>query len=708
MNIDFASELDPEQYRAVTATEGPLLIIAGAGSGKTRVITYRIAKLLSMGVPQEAILALTFTNKAAREMADRARELTGLPLKNLLVSTFHSFGAWFLRKEIHRLGWKENFTIYDEQDRMQAAKECARELGFAMDGFDPAEAANFISARRTGFSPARGKAAGEGAAEGAAGGSGGLGDGYVGLFDEYRRSLKLYNAVDFDDLIAMPLEIMSAFPESANALRRRFRYVMIDEFQDTSLQQYELVNAFAGNNVCAVGDDDQSIYSWRGANFGNIEKFERDHPGIVEIKLERNYRSTSTILEAANALISHNVKRKKKNLWSPGKKAGVPIVVDELEDELDEAEHIVARMKKLRISDGLPWDAFGILVRTNAQARAIEETLMESGLPYRTAGGPSFYQRKEVRDMLAYLKAAANLDDDMSALRVINVPRRGIGKAGLEKIQGFARPRGMSMHTALEMIERSQDPLGNAKPIREAMEFYAFLGAFRETLLSRKKPLSACLREMVGQVGYWRYLLEEYKADDKTAAWKYRNIELLAASIERWERDPDTLDAGLYAYLARVALVTRDDPEDEDGKISLLTIHSAKGLEFDVVFIPGCEEGILPHARSLEDGGGDLEEERRLFYVALTRAKKRLFLSRCARRRRKVQAVDTAPSPFLEELPEEFIAHEEEAAAAKSEEELCRDVFARMKSMFPPKADAVPEANADPKAKADPNAGLTA
>ena len=697
MNIDFASELDPEQYRAVTATEGPLLIIAGAGSGKTRVITYRIAKLLAMGVPQEAILALTFTNKAAREMADRARELTGLPLKNLLVSTFHSFGAWFLRKEIHRLGWKENFTIYDEQDRMQAAKECARELGFAMDGFDPAEAANFISARRTGFSPARRKA-GEGGPEGGAApvGSAAPGDGYAGLFDEYRRSLRLYNAVDFDDLIAMPLEIMSAFPESANALRRRFRYVMIDEFQDTSLQQYELVNAFAGNNVCAVGDDDQSIYSWRGANFGNIEKFERDHPGIVEIKLERNYRSTSTILDAANALISHNVKRKKKNLWSPGKKAGVPIVIDELEDELDEAEHIVSRMKKLRISEGLPWDAFGILVRTNSQARSIEETLMESGLPYRTAGGPSFYQRKEVRDMLAYLKAAANLDDDMSVLRVINVPRRGIGKAGLEKIQGFARPRGMSMHTALEMIERSQDPLGNARPIREAMEFFAFLRTFRETLLSRKKPLSACLREMVGQVGYWRYLLEEYKADDKTAAWKYRNIELLAASIERWERDPDTLDAGLFAYLARVALVTRDDPDDDDGKISLLTIHSAKGLEFDVVFIPGCEEGIIPHARSLEDDGGDLEEERRLFYVALTRAKKRLYLSRCARRHRKVQAVDAAPSPFLEELPEELIAREEEAAAAKSEEELCRDVFARMKSMFPPKAES------------DPKTGLTA
>ena len=683
MDIDFTSELDPEQYRAVTNTEGPLLIIAGAGSGKTRVITYRIARLLSQGVPQESILALTFTNKAAREMADRARELTGLPLKNLIVSTFHSFGAWVLRKEIHRLGWKENFTIYDEQDRMQAAKECARELGFAMDGFDAAKAASFISAAKSGFIPAA--ATRQNIADRDKGNEYGS-DTYGGIFDEYRKTLRVYNAVDFDDLIAMPLEIFSAFPESANALRKRFHYIMIDEFQDTSLQQYELVKAFAGENICAVGDDDQSIYSWRGANFGNIEKFERDNPGIVEIKLERNYRSTSTILEAANALIAHNVKRKKKNLWSPGKKKGVPLQMEEAEDEAEEAENIVSRIKTLRIAEGLPWEAFGILVRTNAQARIIEETLMEAGLPYRAAGGPSFYQRKEVRDMLAYLKAAANLDDDISILRIINVPRRGIGKIGLEKISLFSRIRNMSMRTALEIIERAKDPLSEVKSVREAIDFFEYLATLRETLLSRKKPVSACLREMVTHIGYWHYLLEEYKSDDKTAAWKYRNIELLAASIERWEKDPDTLDAGLFAYLARVALVTRDDSDDDDGKISLLTIHSAKGLEFDIVFIPGCEEGILPHARSLEDGGGDIEEERRLFYVALTRAKKRLFLSRCMRRKHRMQAVDTAPSPFLEELPEGFLVSEDPAESARSEEDLRKDMLARMKAKFVEKA----------------------
>ena len=265
-------------------------------------------------------------------------------------------------------------------------------------------------------------------------------------------------------------------------------------------------------------------------------------------------------------MISHNVKRKKKNLWSPGQKRGVPIMLEEAEDEAEEAEGIVARMKKMRISDGLPWDAFGILVRTNSQARVIEETLMEAGLPYRTAGGPSFYQRKEVRDMLAYLKVAANPDDDMSVLRIINVPRRGIGKTGLEKISSFSRSRNLSIKTALEIMQRSLDPLANVKSVREAIDFFSFVETLRDTILSRGKPVSACLRDMVSDIGYWHYILEENKSNDKAAAWRYRNIELLAASIERWEKDPDTLDSGLYAYLARVALVTRDDPEDEEGK----------------------------------------------------------------------------------------------------------------------------------------------
>ncbi len=669
MPIHFTSELDPDQYKAVDATEGPLLIIAGAGSGKTRVITYRIARLLALGVPQESILALTFTNKAAKEMVHRAQSITGLPLRNLHISTFHSFGAWFLRREIHRLGWRENFTIYDEQDRLHAVKECARDLGSAADDFDPVRAAEWISSRRTGYGKAE---------------DGEASPLYPALFEEYRRGLKVYNAVDFDDLIAMPLEILECHPDVAESLRRKFLYVMVDEFQDTSDQQYRLVKAFSGGNLCVVGDDDQSIYSWRGANFGNIEAFERDHPGFTEIKLERNYRSTSLILDAANALISHNTKRKEKNLWSPGGKAGVPISLAVAEDEDDESSSIISRMKTLRISESLPWDAFGILVRTNGQSRTIEEALLESGLPYRTSGGPSFYQRREVRDMLAYLRAAANPDDDTSVLRIINVPRRGIGKSGLEKITSFSRSRNISMAQAMARLEAASDPIAEIRSVREAMSFFAYVRSLREAMLKGKKSISSSVRDIAKETGYWHFLLEEHKADEKAAAWKFRNLELLAHSIERWERDPDTLDRSLFTYLARVALTTRDDPEDEDGKVSLLTIHSAKGLEFDVVFIPGCEDGILPHARSMEDKGGDIEEERRLFYVALTRARKNLYLSRCARRTRRGQGADTLPSPFLAELPEACLVSPESATPAASEEELRKKAFDKMRKMFIP------------------------
>lgn len=682
--MNFSKELDPEQYTAVTTTEGPVLIIAGAGSGKTRVITYRIAKLLLDGVPEKAILALTFTNKAAKEMSDRARELVRKPLKELMVSTFHAFGAWILRHEIHRLGWKENFTIYDEQDRISSVKECAREIGLAIDSIDIQDVVRFISQCKTSLLPVRVvsencyeelevfKQAGEI---------------YQRLFREYRKALYIYNAVDFDDLIAMPIELFSRFPAITERLRSRFSYVMIDEFQDTSLQQYELIMAFAGENVCAVGDDDQSIYSWRGANFGNIEKFERDHPGYCEIKLERNYRSTSTILKAANSVIAHNVKRKIKNLWSPSDLQGVPIVYSEEKDEAEEAEKIVEKIRVLRISEGLSWQDFGILVRTNSQARIIEETLMEAGVPYRTAGGPSFYQRKEVKDMIAYLRAAANPDDDVSVMRIINVPRRGIGKVGLEKMISYARSNNQSLHDALLALKHANHPLCQQHATRDAIEFFEYLANARSAMLSRKIPVSAQLREMVKEIGYWRYLLEEYKSDDKVAGWKYRNIELLIASIERWERDPENFDTSLFAYLARISLITRDDPEDTEGKVSLLTIHSAKGLEYEIVFLPGCEDGIIPHARSVEEGDGDIEEERRLFYVALTRARKRLYLSRCLERKHYSQILTPAPSPFLEELPKELIKSEDETKKdERSEEEIQKELFARFKAKFASRA----------------------
>lgn len=670
MNIDFRKELDPEQYRAVTTMDGPVLIIAGAGSGKTRVITYRIAYMLMRGVPQEAILALTFTNKAAREMTERAHALTGLPLRNLMVTTFHAFGAWMLRQEAHHLGYRPNFSIYDEQDRMHAIKECAREMGMVTDSLDLPRLSSLFSARRAGY-----------------GKPGDLSEQELELYHQYRKTLAVYNAVDFDDLIALPLELLQTRPEVRERYRARFRYIMIDEFQDTSLQQYAFIREIESGNICVVGDDDQSIYSWRGADFRNFERYEADHPGLAEIKLERNYRSTSTILDAANAVIAHNTRRKKKSLWSPLGTGGTPIHYFEAPDEKAEAEKILATIREIRFREHADWGDFGILVRTNSLAQTLEDALVEANIPYRVAGGTSFYQRKEIKDIISYLKAAVNPDDDVSVLRIINVPRRGIGRATLEYLTEVARSQSCSLHQAAELLEhhagKVQKDSHIQKGLAEVCTFFAYLAGLREKLVHRQLAVADAIRTVVADVGYWHYLLEEHKKHEKTAVWKYRNLELLATSAERWEKDPDTEDKGIFAWLARVSLTLRDDGSEEQDRLSLLTIHAAKGLEFAYVFVPGCEQGILPHARSVEEGGGDVEEERRLFYVAVTRARRRLYLSRAMHRSRNGTAVETFPSPFLDELPEELLLYLEQQKheqTPQSEEDLRKEFFNRLRS----------------------------
>ena len=411
MKIDYEARLNPEQYEAVTSVEGPLLIIAGAGSGKTTVITYRMAYMLDQGIPQHSILALTFTNKAAREMADRVRSVTGKKLRDLTVSTFHAFGVKILRKEIAALGYKDNFSIYDEADKNQLIKDCARELGFKMDAFDAYKVGALFSQIRSEQRPWS-KAD----------------DAYRGLYDEYRRSLRIFNAVDFDDLIVLPIELFELHPEIAQRYRDTYRYVMIDEFQDTSLMQYRFMRLMSSRNVCIVGDDDQSIYSWRGANFENFALFERDFPGFKEVKLERNYRSTATILDAANAIIANNANRKEKALWTPEGKGGTPIELYTPEDEGKEAEFIARTIKEIKLKDRTPWGEFGVLIRTNNLTRRIEEAFLAEQVPYRISGGTSFYGRKEIKDVISYLRVVANPDDDVNLLRIVNTPRRGIGK----------------------------------------------------------------------------------------------------------------------------------------------------------------------------------------------------------------------------------------------------------------------------------------
>ena len=404
---DLKDKLNPEQYRAVTTLEGAILIIAGAGSGKTRVITYRIANMLEHGIPQSAILALTFTNKAAKEMEERIKELTGKKLQNLTVSTFHAFGVKLLRAEIERLGFRPNFSIYDETDKKALIKETARELGMNTEAMDLYKVSALFSDIKTGRKP-----------------WGEETDAYRTLYEQYQSGLKLYNSVDFDDLIVLPIKLFHEFPEVLEQYKSRYKYIMVDEFQDTSHQQYEFMHLLSDKNIAVVGDDDQSIYSWRGADYQNIVNFEHDFP-VQEIRLEQNYRSTGTILAAANGVIKHNTNRKDKELWS-GKGNGKPIELYAPENEADEANFISEMILGISADEKRSYDEFGVLIRANTQSRAIEESFLENNIPYTISGGTSFFERKEIKDIISYLRVIANHDDDINLLRIINTPRRGI------------------------------------------------------------------------------------------------------------------------------------------------------------------------------------------------------------------------------------------------------------------------------------------
>lgn len=668
MSLDYKSELNPEQYEAVTTIDGPVLIIAGAGSGKTRVITYRASYMLERGVPQSAILALTFTNKAAREMADRVKSVTGKKLQNLSVSTFHSFGVRILRRGIDRLGWRDNFSIYDEVDRNQLIKDCARELGFKSDVFDAQKAGAVFSDVKTG------RRTWEGAD-----------DGYEKIYTEYQAALKAYNAVDFDDLIGLPIRLFEQFPDAREEFRERYRYIMIDEFQDTSLEQYRLMRLLARDNICVVGDDDQSIYSWRGANYENIINFERDWPERREITLYRNYRSTTTILDAANSVIQNNTKRKEKELESPNE-GGAAIEVYAPESEIEEGEFIARAIKEIKLRERLRYDQFGVLIRTNNLSRHLEEAFLAADLPYKLSGGTSFFQRKEIKDIISYLRVIANPDDDVNLLRIANVPRRGIGRRALEMLSDISKRHGCSTRGAMQLV-RTDHSIDFPERTRQDIDsFLTLLEYEREEILGRRN-FSAKVRKLVETIDYWGYLVSENQHNDKAAKWKFLNVESLIKGIETWEKDPDNLDPSIFAWLNRISLITRDDQEDDDsGKVNLMTIHAAKGLEFDVVFVAGCEDGLIPHARALEEGEGNIEEERRLFYVAITRARKRLLVSACKKRRRNSMPVDCVPSPFLAEIPEHLLSWREDEAALSDAEQA--DVWASVHAMFAPPGEA--------------------
>lgn len=651
--------LNPQQRKAVETVDGPLLIVAGAGSGKTGVVTARIVEMLDRGILQAAILALTFTNKAAREMEGRVKALTGLKLSNLTVSTFHAFGVLVIREKSAEIGYRPNFTIYDSSDKLSCLRESSRELKLKHEPSELNTLASLFSdikTHRIEWDE--------------------ITSIHKTLYDEYHELMMLHNAVDFDDLIIKPLELFESRSDILDEYRRRFRYIMVDEFQDTSRIQYQMVRLLAleHRNLCCVGDDDQSIYSWRGADFTNLLNFEKDFSEHREIKLERNYRSTGTILKAANAVIRNNTDRKDKELWTHDSHDEMTIRFASPEDDQEEATFIAETIGALRATEGMAYDQMGILVRTNSLTRSIEDALLANNLPYSMSGGTSFFQRQEIKDMIGYLRVIDNPDDDVNLLRIINTPRRGVGKTTLEVIVTLAREKGYSLYSAVSEIvfgsgEGAAGGIGDK--IRSGLaEFLDLIERFRVLFQAEegeKSTLAVTFNELVEEVNYWGFLLQEFRQNEKIAKWRYENIQSFATFLERWEKNPDNLDPTLNRWLNRITLNARDElDESEAGKVSLMTIHASKGLEFDVVFLAGVEDGIIPHARSIEENPKSIEEERRLFYVAITRARKKLYISSCLTRKIRLETIACVPSPFLEEIPEELMEN------AESEEPLSR------------------------------------
>lgn len=636
------SMLNPEQRLAAETLEGPVLILAGAGSGKTRALTYRVANLMDHGVKPWSILALTFTNKAAREMKERITRLVGDQAEDAWISTFHSTCARILRRDIEKLGYGRSFTIYDDDDQGTVIKEILKRQNIDEKFLPPRE----IKAK---ISDAKNRLLGPDewfAQTGRDFRSQTLHD----VFIAYEERLKAANALDFDDLLVKTLELLAEHPPVLESYRDRFRYVMVDEYQDTNYAQYMLVKLLTdrSRNLCVVGDDDQSIYGWRGADIRNILDFEKDYPDATVIKLEQNYRSTANILDAANQVIAHNTGRKEKALWTE-QGEGETIKLFCAGDEREEAAWVADRIKKLE-RHGEGYGHTAVLYRTNAQSRVLEEMLMRAGIPYKVFGGLRFYDRREVRDVIAYLRVIANPTDDVSLRRIINVPKRSIGDATIAELVSHAQQEQMPLFSALTDLPASL----SSRPRKCVGDFFTLM----TTLMAMKEglPLGEFVQQLVEMTG----LLAQYqKEDSDEARTRVENIQEFLGAVEEFARQ--TEHATLEDYLENVALVTElDQAEDEKQYVTLMTLHSAKGLEFPNVFITGMEEGIFPSGRSLMEDGR-MEEERRLCYVGITRAQQRLFLSRANQRMLYNQVNHNAPSRFLSEIPERLLEDEWEA-----------------------------------------------
>jgi superfamily I DNA/RNA helicase len=657
------SALNPEQRLAVETTGGPVLVLAGAGTGKTRVITTRIAYLIARGVAPRHILAVTFTNKAAREMFARVHQLLPRgarapgadPNDRPTLCTFHSLCVRILRQHIEKLGYKRNFVIYDESDQLGVMRKILSQVSARNEETDPASVLAQLSRQRNGGSRA-----------------GALGNPSAAAMAEhvrprYESALRACNAVDFDDLILLALRVFREHPEALALCRDRYRYVMVDEYQDTNAAQFELVRALTSEhrNLCVVGDDDQSIYGWRGAEIANLLDLEKHFPEVKVIKLEQNYRSTNTILQAANALIHHNARRHAKRLWSQHG-AGSKILRFICADEEEEARTVVEEVEFARMARRVAWAAQAVLFRTNQQSRPLETALRKAGIRYHVVGGQSFFDRREVRDFLAYLKVCVNPDDDASLLRIANVPARGLSDATMQRLLGASQERKCSVYVAMK------HPLVQADlPARTQASLHRFVTVLEQARAPLHAPLApgaaptslaAWADGLLAGIGY----LEELRRTEKNteaAENRVRNLRELVGSLDDAGTPGTPLAARLEQFLDDVALEGEREAEEAGpgDAVTLITMHSCKGLEFPHVFIVGLEEGLLPHARSTSEG--TLDEERRLFYVALTRARQTLRLSWCRARRKYGQLTPCHPSRFLQELPVELVEDAADQAA---------------------------------------------
>ena len=646
--MDLMQGLNEPQQRAVACLQGPLLIVAGAGSGKTRVLTFRIANLLEHGVPPYRILAITFTNKAAREMRERVDALIGDAAQDVWLSTFHSFCARFLRMELEHYGrYAKNFVIYDAADSKGLIRECLKELNIDEKHTAPGAVQAHISdaknrlldvvaftAQATDF----------------------FAEQVAKIYALYQSKLQENNALDFDDLLMLTVELLTKNEELRTKYQKKFQYILVDEYQDTNGAQYAITKLLAAEhrNICVVGDADQSIYGWRGADMRNIMNFEKDYPEATVILLEQNYRSTKNILAAANAVIENNLTRKKKELWTDNP-TGDRITIYEGATEKNEASYIVREVERLHTMFHVKYGDIAVLYRTNAQSRNIEEAFYATGVPYAMVGSVRFYDRREIKDIIAYLRVIYNPRDTLSLLRIINVPRRGLGPTSIARMMETAEEYRISLFEVITDAQLlSMIPKLSAKVKLALEEFAAMVFTFMGQLGTR--PIHEIVEDVIETSGYAAALEEEKKEDNRDRLENLREFISVAKNFDDGAAEGEN---GLADFLAQIALISDvDQTEQSDGTVTLMTFHAAKGLEFPAVFMAGMEEGLFPHSRTLLDDT-EIEEERRTCYVGITRAERRLYLTYARQRTIYGRTEMSRPSRFLSEIPEELVEHRE-------------------------------------------------